>query len=270
MSQIDWARVAAPQVDGYDTRVAFEVFQTTRYATKGRTPPSTAEKIWEDGRAVFVTMQDANQRPSSSLEDMPLTDPRVRRGIKLLDHWPEVRRQCAELLIGVSPLMLGKGEDGHGCTCGNYGDDFGWIFVSADSPWGFAEGIVHEMGHWKLRALGVWFEDWNDLLLANKFDELYASPVRKDKPRPMGAVIHAQYSYIHVARICTLLLAATPQPTVNDVDWTALQLKRITEGQLTIREHARGTEAGQQFLAGLDAWTTQVLEEGHRVVAGVS
>jgi HEXXH motif-containing protein len=167
------------------------------------------------------------------------------------------------VLTAICPLTRGVPQGGHGCCCGNYHDDFGWIYVTADDPWGFAEGIVHEMAHWKLRALGVQFEDWTDLLLKHQPTELYASPVRKDKPRPMGAVLHAQYSYVHVAEMVRRMYEAAPYPTPADASWLAIQLARIKEGQGTLRAHARGTPGvGDMFLEGLDFWTTEVLSTG--------
>jgi hypothetical protein len=267
MTPIDWRRIAEPQVDGYDIQVTLDALKTGRYAEKEPRPVPDTALVWPEGRARFVRLSD-NVCPSPELQDLSLDHPGVINGLAQLDKWPVVRPLCAQLLLGVSPLTFGLHGGGHGCTCGNFGDDWGWIYVTADSTWGFAEGIVHEMAHWKLRAFGVWFEDWTDLLLLNSPQQLYTSPVRKDMARPMGAVLHAQYSYIHVAAMCTAMFKATEHPTPADREWTALQLHRITEGQDTLRKHALGTkDAGELFLEGLDAWTTRVLEEGHAALA---
>lgn len=266
MTAVDWRRVAEPQEDGYDIIATLQAVTQSRYASFARTRPMPADRslVWPEGRTRFVKLAD-NVAPDSTLRDMPPDHINVKQGLRLLDTWPIIRPLCRQVLIGLAPLTMGVpgGSGSHGCCCGNFGDDFGWIYVTADSPSGFAEGIVHEMGHWKLRALGIWFEDWTDTLLLNSPSELYTSPVRKDIERPMGAVLHAQYSYIHVAAICVAILKATLQPTKDDVDWTALQLRRIEEGQHTVRSYAHGTpEAGVPFLEGLDDWTTRVLKEG--------
>lgn len=264
---IDWRRVAAPQEDGYDIRVTLQYLEYSRYANKLKRPPNDAPNVWPEGQARWVALTES-MRPSTELHDMPLDNPFVKQGLSLIDTWPAARPLCAHLLLAICPLTTRRGQAGHGCTCGNFGDDWGWIYVTADNPWGFAEGIVHEMGHWKLRTFGIWFEDWTPLILKNSMEDKYTSPVRKDMPRPMGAVLHAQYSYIHVAAMCTAMLKAAEQPTGADYDWTALQLKRITEGQATLREHAVGTPGvGDAFLEGLDDWTTRVLEEGKDAIA---
>lgn len=266
MDTIDWGRVAAPQADGSDIEATLSALGASRYAARLIKPvPDHAPHIWPTGRARWVTLAD-HSRPDPSFQDIAPDSPQVLAGLKCLDAWPAGKRMAQELLLALCPMTLGHPQQGHGCTCGQFSDDWGWIYVTADNPWGFAEGIVHETAHWKLRAFGIWFEDWTDTLLANRVDELYASPVRKDKPRPMGAVLHAQYSYVHVAAMCTALLKATPAPTQTDVDWTALQVSRITEGRATLNAHARGTEAGEAFLAGLDAWTQDVIAEGTAAV----
>lgn len=270
MTTVDWKRVAEPQADGYDSQVILKQSQSGRYAIRKSQP--TGPLVWPDGRARWITVVETRMMPSTEYGVLPLDDSIISDGLKILDLWPEVRLQCATILEALCPMTsahrAGSRGQGHGCSCGHFGDDFGWIYVTADDSWGFAEGIVHEMGHWKLRALGMWFEDWTPFILDHGFDELYASPVRKDKPRPMGAVLHAQYSYIHVARMSSLALKATSQPTMQDVEWAELQLSRITEGQGTLRDNARGTKGvGDAFLAGVDAWTTRVLTEGHEIVA---
>lgn len=257
---MDW-NIAKPLPDGSDTASILHAANMGRYA--GKQVEGNGPRIWPDGRARWAQLPES---PSPEFVQLPPADPRVVDSLKLLDLWPEARKQCADILLALAPLGTGR-SGGHGCACGNYRDDFGWIYVTADDAWGFAEGVVHEMAHWKLRALGILFEEWDDLLLDHSTSELYTSPVRKDKPRPMGAVLHAQYSYIHVAQMTTLMLKAKPEPDGGDKQWLEVHLKRITEGQGTLRAHARGTAAGQEFLLGLDAWTTEVIAAGREALA---
>lgn len=272
LNQIDWTRVAAPQADGYDTRVVQRYLAEGPYSTRPVRPVPEGYPLWPDfeGPGRLITMAD-HTRPSPELFDQPPDHTLIQQGLQLLTHWPGGERLCQELVRAVCPLTHNKGEQiGHGCTCGHFGDDWGWLYVTADNAWGFVEGLVHEIGHWKLRAFGIWFETWDTTLLANSPADLYDSPVRKDVPRPMGAVLHAQYSYIHVAQLCVRVLASLATPTKSNVDWTQLQLDRITEGQATVRAHATPSdEAGADFLHGLDAWTTDVLAEGHATIARV-
>lgn len=267
LDQIDWRRVAKPQPDGYDIAVTRAMLaEFGPYAVRPRRAiPESARLVWEHGITKFVTLAD-NVPPSAALKDM--TDgPRIAAGLALLDLWPDGREQSAQMLLALAPLTMGHPQESHGCTCGNYGDDWGWIYVTADNAWGFAEGIVHETAHWKLRAFGVWFEEWTPFLLQNRLEDRYVSPVRKDMARPMGAVLHAQFSYVHVAKMCAEMLRAAAVPQAHTVDWTALQLTRIAEGQATLQEHAVGTPGvGDAFLAGFYDWTEEVLADGRAVV----
>jgi len=274
---IDWTRVAEPQADGSDTDVILELASAGRYAPQfsalARKPDGPT--LWPTGRTRWLTTVEDTHLPSHDFTTVPADDQYAVSGLKLLDLWPAIREQCSRLLVAVAPLTLLQiprecRGGGHGCSCGQFRDDFGWIYVTADEAWGFAEGIVHEMAHWKLRGLGIWFEDWTDLILANGFDERYESPVRKDMPRPMGAVLHGQYSYVHVARMTTIAFRAKGALVDGqDRDWLELQLKRITEGQETLQTNARGTlGAGEAFLAGLYEWTARVLSDGHAALDG--
>lgn len=255
---IRWELIAKPQADGSDTAATLERLKSGRYADKvivADGPP-----VWPQGRARWATALAELPMPAFKL--LPPDDPRVSTGLALLDLWPDARQQAADLLMAICPLTQGQ-QGGHGCCCGNYRDDFGWIYVTADDAWGFAEGIVHEMAHWKLRAFGVWFEEWDNLLLDHSFTQMYDSPVRKDKPRPMGAVLHAQYSYVHVAEMVRRMYEAKSDADGSDAQWLQLQLRRIAEGQETLRAHARGTlGVGDAFLVGLDDWTDEVLSAG--------
>lgn len=266
---VDWTRMAAPQADDADTEEYLRQLRDGRYGKKALTTPAGA-LVWPDGRARWITAVEEKLMPSDEYLVLPPEDEIVQAGVQLLDLWPEVRRQSALLMVGICPLTAKARADvrgmGHGCSCGHFGDNFGCIYGTADDSWGFAEAIVHEMAHWKLRALGIWFEEWTDAVLAHQWDELYASPVRKDKPRPMGAVLHAQYSYVHVARMVTLALAQKEKPDTQDTDWAALQLSRITEGRGTLQTHAKGTEQGEAFLSGLDKWTGEVLADGQAII----
>lgn len=266
LEDVNWERVAAPQSDGYDLDVTLRALGVSRYSERlAKDVPAHAPLVWPNRRARWVSLAD-HSTPDPSFHTLDFTAPQVLAGLRCLEVWPEGHRLAADLLVAIAPMTLGAEQKGHGCTCGQFADDWGWIYVTADNPWGFAEGVVHEAAHWKLRALGIWFEEWTPDLLANLPTDLYTSPVRKDKARPMGAVLHAQYSYIHVAAMCTALLRNTLAPADQDIEWTALQLRRITEGRGTLLEHARGTTAGAAFLRGLDAWTGQVLADGWKAV----
>lgn len=142
-------------------------------------------------------------------------------------------------------------NDGVGCSCGIYGNPITRsdtpdvvIMSTIDSAIGCAEGIVHELGHYKFHTIGINLEDWDQDLIGNEFDEVFNSPVRFDKLRPMGAVMHAEFSYVYVTKFYIKLikkakkngeyLGSTIESLMNR---QAYNLKRIGNGIHTIKEH---------------------------------
>lgn len=248
----DWSRVAEPQDDGYDTGV-IAAYAAERYgfAPRAERPEGPA---WLDGWVPMVR-QDAGP----ALTAAPFDHPHLILGERLLDAWPAFREQARRLLTAFAPIWGGNAPNPRqsGCSCGGL-KEWGGVTVTVDSPPGFAAGVAHELGHWKLHALGVHLEEWDAGLLANDPAELYDSPIRKDKPRPMGAVLQAQYSYLHVLDLELRMRARGEEFTMWD-----LNAKRIAEGSATIRAHVRTTEDGAAFVGACLAW-------GDRLVAAAA
>ncbi len=91
---------------------------------------------------------------------------------------------------------------------------FGVIGLTVNCPLATAQAIVHEMAHHKLRAFGVANEN-AIRIISNPQDELYPSPIVVDRPRPMTAVLHAQYSFIHVTQLDVHMLEQEDDPQVR-------------------------------------------------------
>lgn len=161
------------------------------------------------------------------------TDPRIPQVLELLQRvWPEGYDEVWKTVTGWYPVIW-PGEMGRGHFSGCAQQD-GWVYSSLNDVIGGAEGLLHEMGHLKLKRMGVYYEHWN-AVLANRPDELYVSPIRKDKLRPMGAVLHGLYSYLHVTEFDRrgVLVGAVDEET-----WR-LNVARIVEGTAEVERHAR-------------------------------
>lgn len=262
MKSISWDRVAAPQKDGYDTQVTLE-FAAKSYGYAGKT---LEEPLWLDGS---INLRPLGRSLSVDLVNAPLDHPNLEVASKLLDSWPVVRQQVSELVDTVYPLddERYKGiTTVQGCCCGQE-SEFGHIYSTVMDPVGFAEGIVHEMGHWRIHALGIHLEDWDGLLLSNKPDELFPSPIRKDKLRPIGAVLHGQYSYVYVTGLnIQIVKQSKAQGSTLGMAHLAINLPRITEGLGTLKDSARTTKAGTAFLKGFYEWTSSVISEGNALL----
>jgi HEXXH motif-containing protein len=247
----DWSRLAEPQADAYDSEI-ISLLAHERYGfceKPGRVPAPH----WLDGWVPLVHRDAAPDLPTA-----PFDHPHLARGAKLLDAWPTFCEQVRRFCTGLAPLWNPTqpiSEDRGGCSCGGL-TDWGAVTVSVDSPPGFAGGVAHELGHWKLHALGVHLEDWDGVLLTNRPEELYDSPIRKDKQRPMGAVLQAQYSYLHVLDLELRLARVGNQHTMY-----ALNAQRLAAGAATIRQHVRTTPEGAAFVGACLAWGDRLIGE---------
>ena len=84
----------------------------------------------------------------------------------------------------------------------------------------------------------------------------------------MTAVVHAQYSFIHILKIDNLLFQhagskedrATAQALICDT------LPKMKKGLGEIRRHAVCDRAGRQFLNGFFAWCEEVIAEADELV----
>ena len=134
-------------------------------------------------------------------------------------------------------------------------------------PIGAAEAIVHEMAHQKLRVLGVSFESASRVV-GNDRRSLYVSPIIKDRLRPMTAVLHAQYSYIHVTQLDIHILEFERDDQRRDVLRNRLNvnLLRILDGQTTLRKHFEPGPHGREFMVGLSSWMERTIETAERLV----
>ncbi len=261
---VDWYRVAYPQGDGYDTAVIEE------YAAKayGFVPNDLVQPTpnWLDGRVVLANNIAA---PAPELVPAPFDHVSLQLGERYLQWWPECLEQVKRLVKLVYIFDWPPGVGARGCFCGTPprrgsredSSPFGEVFSTVFDSVGFVEGVVHEMTHWKLHALGVHFEEWDDALLLNGRDETFESSLRKDKPRPMGAVLHAHWVCLHV--LCVDMAAAESKckgcPKGEDAEHIAAAVKRVKEGQLTVDAGARWTPEGAELWRGIQDWTADLL-----------
>ena len=135
--------------------------------------------------------------------------------------WPVAFRQCQRLLEAIHPAIdrrfpLESDAIYRGSSSHSYERLFGTVWLTVMCPIGAAEAIVHEMAHQKLRVLGVSFE-LASRVVGNDRRSLYVSPIVKDRLRPMTAVLHAQYSYIHVTQLDIHILDSERNDRRRDV-----------------------------------------------------
>lgn len=263
---IDWTRLAEPQADEYDIDVILWLASTTTSAGRpypyARTLPDDSPRAFDGQVAIrHVYRSSPEFEPiSKRYPDGPVDHPNIRKAAEYVRTWPLAFSQCQRLLEAIHPatdpeISLESDEIYRGSACHSLESLFGTIWATIYCPIGLAEAIVHEMAHQKLRALGVSFESAT-AVTGNVPSELYESPIIKDRLRPMTAVLHAEYSYVHVTALDVHMLQAERDPARRAVLWTVLErnLSRIEEGYGTIQRHFKPGDHGREFMEGLFNW----------------
>jgi hypothetical protein len=253
---IDWSKMHRPQADGYDTEMVRQL-AVERYGFR-KAYPKVGEPSMFNGKLALIHEKD---QAAAWLINAPFDHPNILKTEALMyEVWPEMAAQCEALLQSVW-ILLDKNQhrdDLSGGTCGNHGP-FGGICTTVQGVLGFGHGLIHELGHWKLHAMGVHLEDW-DNLVANEFTEMFESPIRKDKPRPMGACIQAQYSYLNVLEWEIRCWKAGVKS-----DMMALNVTRMSAGRETLKAW-RPDANGEAFAAAMDAWTEELITEANSLL----
>ena len=261
MQEIDWKRVAAPQRDQYDSEVVL------RLAREGGYKPFDVSDLPTCGDGAIALRHDGTLL--TGCDPAPFDHPNIEAGIDLIRLWPEVYLQCQALLDYISPFVKPDWPDNiYGSICGTAMNGFGSIATTVNSRIGFAEAVVHEMGHHKLRGIGIDVEA-AERLIVNAPDRLYRSPIRYDSERPMTAVIHAQYSYTYIAALDLAIIDSALDPERDRhiaENSLAVIMPKLKFGRAEIERHAEVDDDGAAFLQGFFDWIDSVVSRSEAVL----
>ncbi len=265
---VDWARVAEPQLDGSDTDRILQLVAPRGHGPPDRcsapSEPSSGSSTPLDGTMWFAVApayaaRGDFRRDFRAFRDAPPTHPNLARAAQLVDRWPLGSRQARRLVDVVHPaldptLADDLGWDRFAAASHSYDDAFGTLWTTVHSPLGVAEAIVHEMAHHKLRACGVRFES-ADAIVANPPGECHPSPILGGRRRPMPAVLHGFYAVLHVVALELAIVAD------GDASATALarrllrrNLGLLAAGRATLRRHLVVDRVGAAFVPAALAW----------------
>ena len=263
-AEIDWARLAVPQADGYDTGVILRLAGASE-----REPPDGGPAMF-DGRTALAAREGALRIPSCRAA--PLDHPNIARGEALVALWPAAHRQCGALLREVSPFVDTSRTPEQWAHQPRLVSDgfpfpFGVVAATVDNAHGFAQALVHETAHHKLRALGVQL-DRAERLITNDPAHVYESPVVRDRRRPMTAVVHAQYSFMHVTALDVAMHDAAPDDETRTAAayLLARNVPRMEAGRREIAAHLRPDAAGEAFFAAFERWSESTLRRGRAIL----
>jgi HEXXH motif-containing protein len=257
--EFDWARVAEPQPDGYDTGVALAL---AKRELNWQPLPAAAPHAFGGRVALRPWRSQAPLDPA--LVPGSLDDPILRRAEGCVKTaWPLLHRQFAALVAELAPMNLrgGAGAGRIGSYSGHAPAPPFAIYVTCFDTFGTAESLVHEMAHIKLRCLGLQVESATRLIV-NRTAELYRSPLRS-YPRPMTAVFHAFYSWLHITELDLRWAETDPHRALlrlaRNCDWIEAMGREIAA-------HVRTDAAGECFLPPVFAWAGRLLTQGRALL----
>jgi hypothetical protein len=249
----DVAKVGRVQDDFSDIDVVEMAAATSEGFIK--TPPPVGGVTVFGGKVEWRSLERDELRPC-------LDGGRVRVVESMVARWPQLLILTQRIMQAFYPVWAIPPfpPKMFGCVSGPV--KFGHIYVTVDDEFGCAEGIAHELAHQKLASLGVWLTKW-DNLVANEPDEEYVSPIRKDALRPMGAVLHAQYAYLHVLNMALRSYALESDEFVRGRLPANIRRYRkvVVEGHEILESNLRTDADGEGFYYAMREWTQELLDE---------
>ena len=279
-NSLDWSRLAEPQADQYDTNVILQLAASNtspagpnRYQ---RRPVGTAPSVFDGCVAVRYVYHEVPEFESLATQypDAPLDHQNIAIAAEYVRTWPIAFTQCRQLLDSIHPALhpempLESTEIYRGSLCHSYESLFGTMWATIFCPLGLAEAMVHEVAHQKLRALGVSVESAT-AIVGNDPSDLYVSPIIKDRLRPLTAVLHAEYSYVHVTALDIAIVKAEHDSMRREVMRGVLEtnLTRIEEGYEILRKHFIPAAHGEEFIKSFFNWTERTIDVGRNLLRG--
>ena len=258
-----WNRVAEPQTDHYDSSVCAAIFGIDAPRDRNRN---------ENGQKFGKSIRLINEVPGGTqrLQPAPLDHPNIAKGLHYLNTWQQGCDMVQRLVNRLSIVIdTGSAMDQiNGATCGNLGSHVCDIFSTINSPIGFAEALVHETGHAKLKMLGISLTT-ADHLITNDPEIVYHSPIRYDCLRPMPAVLHAQYSYTCVTALDNAILRSSDDVAFNETLARAslsVVVPKLIFGREVITKHIDTDDNGREFISGFMNWLDRVLAESQQIL----
>lgn len=257
MHTVEWRHMAGPSLYGSNTLQKQRPLST-------KLPPARCLRIFRNyqyglaGVPVLPAADNRSDRLVGADGDVLL----IQTADKLTGRlWPEMAAYMAQILRVVYTLEnkdMDSCANCYGCISGHDWEEDPWtMYVWGASPESLAEGWIHESAHLAMHGMGIHMESWDDQLILNQPDEVYESPVRKDKLRPAGAVLQGLYSYVHVVD-WEHRLALAGHRSIRD--HLKINCGRLEEGLQTVNHNLRFTEEGHQFWLGLSEWIVTLLE----------
>ena len=259
---IDWARMSEPQPDGKDTATLLALDRASRAST---TSPESGPTVC-GGRVALSC--EGPLMPSPPYVAVAGTPEVLARAIDYVGRWPAMAAQWPQIVRVIQPFTDPVGGGALRSSSHSVDTRPGVIALTVDCPLATAQAIVHETAHLKLRIMGVRNEA-ADRIVTNRPEELYESPVVIEMLRPMTAVLHAQYSFMHILQLDLEMLRQEGDADVRrDIkSLLARNVPRMTKGLATLRRDIQCDEAGAKFCEGFFGWCETALASSRAALA---
>ncbi len=261
----DWARLAEPQKDGYDTAIVRACAdRRDRRVIRAASP----HRFLEGSIAVAYCYGGDIE---AGLIDAPLDHPSLRDAERYVSCWPLAHAQLRDLIGTVHPLLDPRVPEGEAAFLSESRAHAhealpGTLYSTVNCPIKLALNMVHEMAHQKLYELGV-YKEGADRFLLNPPQELHYSAFKR-RPRPVSAILHGVVAFAHVMQLEVNIVGVmgdrelSHDRTAGLVGRLARSMRLLKDGAAELRRYAVTDDAGQRFLAGLYGWLDR-LEDDH-------
>jgi hypothetical protein len=277
LDTIDWAALALPDPEGRGAAIARALADGRTGRWSGETSlgkPRPGEPTCFDGAVAIRHARAKCHLPR--YENAPLDHPHIAIAEAHLARWPGGHALVRGLVDSYNPIFDSEVPPERWATSSGSSSHFDtWrfalVYATVYDPLGLAQAFVHEASHQKLFGIGVLIEQ-ADRIVRNDPTRLFPSPI-VERPRPMTAVLHAEYSFIHVTELELRLLDALRDEPNRERDLAVLRnflarnLARLEPGLRTIESAIETDPAGDQFMGAFIPWATQVLERARTILA---
>ncbi|MBL6448617.1 hypothetical protein JMN32_20060 [Fulvivirga sp. 29W222] len=257
---IAWDKIAFPQPDHYDLEVIKRLKDTSLIRPKVKSTSKVLFTCFDNRVAVGHYHHEC---PYSGMYNHTPEDVMISKSIDYLLDWPEMKEQFPFFVSFINPIQLEFFESNpFGSSSGCHWDEPGLIYLTTNDPFPLAEAMVHEMAHLKLFSLGITMNSASEWI-SNPAEAMYYSSI-KDTERPMAAVLHAQYSFIHILYLDLILLKKYPTHQDHET-WKILTndtLKRMQTGQEVLERNIKPTKLGEPFIESFLSWSKDTIAKG--------
>jgi hypothetical protein len=226
--------------------------------------PKVLFKCFDNKVSIAHLRIDSNYSGTSNkVPDKRLFD----KAEKYLKLWPDLYLEFSDFVKYINPIESDLYPYNYFfSSSGTSKDEFGVIYTTARHSFTLAEALAHEMAHLKLFTLGIYFEH-ADSIITNNPGETYYSPV-VDRERPMTAVFHAQYSFIHVLHLNNLIL----KNDFNNDDYemflnmTNDTLTKMMDGHDIIKNNIKTDVKGVSFVNHFMEWSFTTINQSKNIL----